>query len=102
MYALEFCRLTPRDANYVSGGKGTGLISEENLAQVDKDVVETYTLRHELIEQFLHSKLNAERKVIMSKHLSQREEEMKVLAAAEEERKKNGEEEDEETRAKRE
>ena len=101
MYALGLCRLTPRDANYVEDPRGTGLIPEDQLAQVDGDVIETYILRHELIEQFLYGKLDAARQVIIDKHMAQREEDMKALAAAEKERQEKGQEEDDETKAKR-
>jgi hypothetical protein len=54
IYALEFMRLTPRDANYVPENKGgTGLITQENLDSGNKSLRCVYILRQELISRYL-------------------------------------------------
>jgi hypothetical protein len=62
-YVLEVMRLTPRDANYVLGEKGTGKVALA--AKADKDLAVTYLLRRELVELFVQSKLNAQRQAVM-------------------------------------
>ena len=52
VYALEMMRLTPRDANFVRGEKGTGKIAPEVLAKADADLAVAYVLRPELINAF--------------------------------------------------
>jgi hypothetical protein len=50
-YALEMTRLTPRDANYVKA-RGTGKVSEADLACIDENVCVAYVLRDELIQSY--------------------------------------------------
>ena len=57
LYTLEAMRLTPRDANYVKGDKGTKHISSELLSHVDDGVATTYVLRLELVENYVHTKV---------------------------------------------
>lgn len=54
IYALEFLRLTPRDANYVPESHGgTGLIPSNSLDTGDKSLRCVYVLRHELIARYI-------------------------------------------------
>ena len=62
-YVLEVMRLTPRDANYVAGEKGTGKVT--TLDKTDKDLAVTYILRPELISIYVQRKMNMERQKIM-------------------------------------
>ena len=56
-YLLEVFRLTPRDANYVKGDKGSNCVDKTYLDQVDDDVAMTYVVRHELVNQYLGHKM---------------------------------------------
>ncbi len=60
MYCLEVMRLTPRDANYVKGEKGSGKLSKEWLDKTDDNLGIACVLRRELvvlyIENLVHSK----------------------------------------------
>ncbi len=62
-YVLEVMRLTPRDANYVLGEKGTGKVALAEKA--DKDLAVTYLLRRELVELFIQNKLATQRQAVM-------------------------------------
>lgn len=62
-YVLEVMRLTPRDANYVTGEKGTGKVSL--LEKADKDLAVTYVLRPELVSLFVQRKLHLARQGVM-------------------------------------
>jgi hypothetical protein len=62
-YVLEVMRLTPRDASYILGDKGTGKVPL--LDQADKDIAVTYILRRELIDIYMQNKLNAQRQKVM-------------------------------------
>jgi hypothetical protein len=53
MYLLELMRLTPRDANFVQGDKGTGKIDAAALAKTDADMAVAYLLRPELVSLFV-------------------------------------------------
>lgn len=67
LYALEFMRLTPRDANYVpSAVGGTGHIADEVLNQGDESIRSVYVIRQELVNSFLQNKVKTLRhQVIM-------------------------------------
>ena len=60
MYCLEVMRLTPRDANYVKGDKGSGRLAKEWLDKTDDNLGIACVLRRELvilyIEHLVHSK----------------------------------------------
>eukprot|EP01038_Epipyxis_sp_PR26KG_P005210 gene5210-7248_t len=58
MYALELLRLTPRDANFVKGEKGTGKLASEVLDKVDDNIAVTYVIRHELVGLFIQAKVD--------------------------------------------
>ena len=58
-YILDAMRLTPRDANYVLGPKGTGNIPEDALKCVDRNIAVTYVLRQELINSYAQVPLPA-------------------------------------------
>lgn len=62
-YLLEMMRLTPRDANYVAGEKGTGKVAL--LEKSDKDLAVTYVLRPELVSLFVQRKIQMERQKVM-------------------------------------
>ena len=49
---MDAMRLTPRDANYVKGPKGTGNITADALGLVNDNIAQTYVLRHELISSY--------------------------------------------------
>lgn len=57
LYAIEFMRLTPRDANYVEGEKGTQKVAADLLAKGDASLFPTYLLRQELVNLFVHVSL---------------------------------------------
>ena len=66
IYALEIMRLTPRDANFVSASAGgTEVIDAATLAKVDPDVAFTYSIRSELIEQYLQYKVISSREAVL-------------------------------------
>jgi protein TIF31 len=65
LYALEAMRVTPRDANYVAGAKGTGHVPAALLAHVDPGVAATYVLRLELVESFVQHRLKALRQEVV-------------------------------------
>jgi protein TIF31 len=66
IYALEFMRLTPRDANYVPSEKGgTGLISDTTLNTGDKSLYCVYVLRPELIARFIEHRVRDRRQQIV-------------------------------------
>jgi hypothetical protein len=55
LYAIEFMRLTPRDANFVFSDKGgNGKLADEFLNKGDASLYPTYLLRPELINLFVH------------------------------------------------
>lgn len=62
-YILEMMRLTPRDANYVAGDKGTGKVAL--LEKSDKDLAVTYVLRPELVSMYVQRKLHVARNQVM-------------------------------------
>ena len=54
LYALEFVRTTPRDANFVSAAEGgTGNIPQDELELGDASLRSVYLLRRELITMFI-------------------------------------------------
>jgi len=55
-YILDATRLTPRDANFVKGLKGTNNIPLESLSYVDSNIAVTYVLRHELVGTYVQHK----------------------------------------------
>jgi len=57
MYIMEVSRLTPLDANYVRGSKGTGLIPEKTLQESDAQLSRTYVLRNELVTHYIQQKV---------------------------------------------
>lgn len=57
LYIMEVSRLTPLDANYVRGSKGTGLISEKTLQESDVQLSRTYVLRNELVTHYIQQKV---------------------------------------------
>jgi hypothetical protein len=59
IYVLEMTRLTPRDANYVSGEKGTGNIADGSLSHANTNVCATYVIRDELIRSYRSVRLGA-------------------------------------------
>eukprot|EP00599_Poterioochromonas_sp_BG-1_P000544 CAMPEP_0173137880 /NCGR_PEP_ID=MMETSP1105-20130129/3356_1 /TAXON_ID=2985 /ORGANISM="Ochromonas sp., Strain BG-1" /LENGTH=1420 /DNA_ID=CAMNT_0014050365 /DNA_START=191 /DNA_END=4453 /DNA_ORIENTATION=- len=65
LYAIEFMRLTPRDANYVEGEKGTKKLSDEGLQKGDTSLYPTYLLRQELLSLFIHRKVNVARQALL-------------------------------------
>ena len=88
LYTLEAMRLTPRDANYVKGDKGTKNISSELLSHVDDGVATTYVLRLELVENYVHTKVKSSQLELAQELVRQRqlnekekEEKQKLLAA---------------------
>jgi protein TIF31 len=65
-YLLEVFRLTPRDANYVKGEKGTNCVEKAYLDQVDDDLAMTYIIRQELVTNYIsHKILSVREKIIM-------------------------------------
>jgi protein TIF31 len=76
-YVLEMMRLTPRDANYVIGEKGTKVIKEEDMKYVDNELANSYILRHELINIFLQRKLSQKRQSLIIAAAQKAEEEKK-------------------------
>lgn len=64
-YLLEVLRLTPRDANYVAGSKGTGKISSEVLEKSETSLGPVYLLRHELIARFVQHTLGMQKRDIL-------------------------------------
>jgi len=65
VYALEVMRLTPRDANYVVGARGTNKLDEKTLGGTDKNLLVTYVLRQELINLFVQSQVYARRQKLI-------------------------------------
>ena len=89
LYTLEAMRLTPRDANYVKGDKGTQHISSELLSHIDDGVATTYVLRLELVEKYVHTKvkslqLELAQELVRQRQLNdkEKEEKQKQLAVA--------------------
>lgn len=72
MYALEAMRLTPRDANYVKGAKGTKNIPPSCLSPVDENIAMTYVLRHELVSIYAQHKATAMRQEMMQEDLKRK------------------------------
>lgn len=64
-YVLEVMRLTPRDANYIAGEKGTQKIADEVLAKMDATLAPAYAHRQELIEIFIQRKVNVARQTLL-------------------------------------
>jgi Clustered mitochondria len=92
-YVLDAMRLTPRDANYVVGPKGTGNIPTEALKCVDRNIAVTYVLRQELINSYAQHKASTLRQEIIQKEIhnhrkkiakkeSEEEEKVKELGTA--------------------
>ena len=75
LYALEAMRVTPRDANYVVGAKGTGHLPEAVLAHVDPGVAVTYVLRLELVESFVQQRIKALRQEVVQDMVRRRQQE---------------------------
>ena len=68
IYALEACRLTPRDANYVSIS-GTSMIRDDLLTKhVDGNIAKAYLLRHELVESYMNHKFEMKRNEIITRY----------------------------------
>jgi len=65
LYAMEMVRLTPRDANFVStSANGTGHIPEESLTKVPQSISSAFTLRHELVHQYVNHVITTRQKKI--------------------------------------
>ena len=73
-YFLEMMRLTPRDANFVDGEKGTGLISQETLDNIDCSLKQAYLLRQEIFVQYMQRLLVERRKEILMKAMGEKKE----------------------------
>lgn len=61
LYCLEVMRLTPRDANYVKGDKGTGRIPKEWIDGTDDNLGIAYVLRRELVILFIDHQVHTQR-----------------------------------------
>jgi Clustered mitochondria len=68
-YVRDAMRLTPRDANYVVGPKGTGNIPAYALKCVDRNIAVTYVLRQELINSYAQHKASTLRQEIIQKEM---------------------------------
>lgn len=66
IYALEFTRLTPLDANYVPvEAGGTGALDADTLAKGDETLRAVYVLRPELIRRYLEWKLEEQQRAVV-------------------------------------
>jgi protein TIF31 len=65
MYCLEVMRLTPRDANYVKGEKGTGKLAARWLDKTDDNLGIAYVLRRELVLLFIDNEIHAKRQELI-------------------------------------
>ena len=75
-YVLDAMRLTPIDANYVKGPKGTGNFTAETLSLINNNVSTAYVLRHELISSFSQHKVALQRQDMIRKELQNHRENM--------------------------
>jgi len=80
VYALEVMRLTPRDANYVSGAAGTSRLDEAALAGTDQDLLVTYVLRRELINLFVQSQVYIRRQQLIEELIAAEKERQAGIA----------------------
>jgi Clustered mitochondria len=75
-YVLDAMRLTPIDANYVKGPKGTGNFPPETLSLINNNVSTAYVLRHELISSYSQHKAALQRQDVIRKELQIHREKM--------------------------
>ena len=75
-YVLDAMRLTPIDANYVKGPKGTGNFTAETLSLINNNVSTAYVLRHELISSYSQHKAALQRQDMIRKELQIHREKM--------------------------
>ena len=75
-YVLDAMRLTPIDANYVKGPKGTGNFPLETLSLINNNVSTAYVLRHELISSYSQHKAALQRQDMIRKELQIHREKM--------------------------
>ena len=74
IYCLEFFRMTPRDANYVKGDKGTGLVGDMLLDVVGDSECKCYLLRSELFVQYIQQTLQTRRREVVMETFNEQKE----------------------------
>lgn len=80
-YVMEVMRLTPRDANFVKGEQGTGLVPDETLDALDSNIVNALVLRQELVSIYIHRQVNLARQTLLVE-ANKKEEEAKAASGS--------------------